>query len=177
MWFGSGLGPWMGMWGAPHSSSELPGENLLNRTLLKDFRERHNSDDSLLVISQPVIIGDCSSGQRMFAGTALSRATEPHLTLTHDWMWSQGLIVLVICNLPLPAKYFKPSWKGYKSIPACFLTMPWNTSETIANTHSWILLPPWVLSCLFWWPSSPLTVDLCIKPNAEAGRLCFVDSQ
>lgn len=46
--------------------------------------------------------GDCSSGLHMFAGAALSES-EPHLTLTHYWIKSQGLIVLVICNLPLPA--------------------------------------------------------------------------
>lgn len=33
------------------------------------------------------------------------------MTLTHYWMKCQGLIVLVICNLPLAAKYSKPFQK------------------------------------------------------------------
>lgn len=68
-------------WG-PLSSSCLPGENLLKPTVLKGFREHHNSDSLRSSYNQR---SDGSSGQHTIAGTALG-ASAPHLTLTHYWM-------------------------------------------------------------------------------------------
>lgn len=75
--------------------------------------------------------------------------------------------------------HFQPSIpRSFRtSPPTCFPTMPRNNSKTINNTNSWILLLPWVYSYLFWWPSPSITANLCIEPNAEAGRLHFVGSR
>lgn len=202
LWFGSRMGAWTRM--APHSSSYFPRGNLLNRTVLKDFREHHNPEDALLVTSQ---LKTQWSRFRLHtsAGTAPS-ASAPHLTLTHDWMWCQSLTVLVMCHLPLPAKYPKSFWKQCTHLLPHYALKHWvlrlhkplkRKGSEVYRLPSWVwiqvlttALTPLAVtaqtpefsrhhewSCLFWWSSSSITADLCIQPNAEAGRLLFVASQ
>lgn len=126
----------------PHISSYLLGESLLKRILLEDFREHHNSDYSLPIISQQKI--RC----RLFFRAAhacwprMLSASEPHLTLTHYQIGSQSLIVLVICNLPLPAKYSKHRETGHQLAsllcPEIFLRpLPTQTPEFFCH-HEFI---------------------------------------